>query len=98
MIILKNKGLGWRIAGIGMFVSMLVSLCGSSAAFADTITLGSAQSFAVLGGAGVAVNGTCCTLISGSLGDYPLGLSSITGFPTPGSLVNGSFYAWINCL
>lgn len=93
MIILKNKGLRWRIAGIGMFVSMLVSLCWPSAAFANTITLGSAQSFAVLGGAGVAVNGTCCTLISGSLGDYPLGLSSITGFPTPGSLVNGSFYA-----
>lgn len=61
--------------------------------FADGITLGSAQTFAVLGGAGVAVNGTCCTVVSGNLGDYPLGVSSITGFPTPGSLVNGSFYA-----
>jgi hypothetical protein len=62
-------------------------------AFAGAITLGSAQSFAVLGGAGVAAYGSCCTVISGNLGDYPLGLSSITGFPTPGSLVNGSFYA-----
>jgi len=75
---------------------MLVSavwLAYPSAAVAGPVTLGSAQSFAVLGGAGVAVNGTCCTVISGNLGDYPLALSSITGFPTPGSLVNGSFYA-----
>ena len=84
---------GRRIAGVGILVSIAVSLCCPSAAFAGAITLGSAQSFAVLGGAGVAVNGTCCTVISGNLGDYPLGLSSITGFPTPGSLVNGSFYA-----
>lgn len=81
--------LGRRMARIGI----LVSLYWPSAAFAGGITLGSAQSFTVLGGAGVAVNGTCCTVVSGNLGDYPLALSSITGFPTPGSLVNGAFFA-----
>ena len=89
-----SRLLGQRTARVGILVSMSVSLCCPSVAFADTITLGSAQSFAVLGGAGVAVNGSCCTFISGSLGDYPLGLSSITGFTgsTPGQLVNGAFY------
>jgi len=78
-----------------MLIFMAVSLCCPSVAFGGTITLGSAQSFAVLGGAGVAVNGSCCTVISGSVGDYPLALSSITGFTgsTPGQVVNGAFYA-----
>ena len=75
--------------------SVAIGLFCRSAAFGGTITLGSAQNFAVLGGAGVAVNGSCCSVISGSVGDYPLDLSSITGFTgsTPGSVVNGSFYA-----
>ncbi len=76
-----------------MFVSVAFALCCPSPAVAGAITLGSAQSFAVLGGAGVSVNGACCSVVSGNLGDYPLDLSSITGFPTPGLLLNGSFYA-----
>jgi Ice-binding-like/PEP-CTERM motif len=88
-----NRLFGRGTAQIRNFVFMAVWVGCPSAVFAGVITLGSAQSFAVLGGAGVSVNGTCCTVISGSLGDDPLGLSSITGFPTPGSLVNGSFYA-----
>lgn len=75
------------------FIFAAVSLCCPPAVFADAITLGSAQSFAVLGGAGVSVAGTAGTVVSGNLGGYPISLSSITGFPTPGSLVNGSFYA-----
>jgi Ice-binding-like/PEP-CTERM motif len=72
---------------------MTLSFCLPSAVVAGTITLGSAQSFAVLGGAGVTVGGANGTVVSGNLGDYPDSLSSITGFPTPGSLINGSFYA-----
>jgi type VI secretion system secreted protein VgrG len=72
---------------------MAVLLCCPSAVFAGLITLGSAQSFAVLGRASVATASPCCTVVSGNLGDYPYTLTSITGFPSPGSLVNGSFYA-----
>jgi type VI secretion system secreted protein VgrG len=75
-----------------MLALMGVSLFCPSAAFAGAITLGSAQSFAVLGGAGVTVAGGGSTVISGNLGDYPYTLSSITGFP-PGEVVNGSIYA-----
>ena len=60
--------------------------------FAGAITLGVARSFAVLGGAGVTVGGANGTVVSGNLGDYPASLASITGFPAPGSLVNGTFY------
>ncbi len=83
----------FKTAEVGLPVFALVSLCCPSTMSAGAITLGSAQSFAVLGGAGVTVGGVCCSVVSGNLGDDPLGLSSITGFPAPGSLVNGSFYA-----
>lgn len=76
-----------------MLSCITVFACCPHASFAGPITLGSAQGFAVLGGAGVSVDGTCCTVVSGNLGDYPSTLSSITGFPAPGSLVNGSIYA-----
>jgi len=82
-----------KTARVGMLAFAIVSLCCPSTMSASAITLGSAQSFAVLGGAGVTIGGTCCTVVSGNLGDDPLDLSSITGFPAPGSLVNGSFYA-----
>jgi type VI secretion system secreted protein VgrG len=61
-------------------------------AFGSSINLGTATSFAVLGGAGVTVAGAATTTISGNLGDYPLFLASITGFP-PGVVVNGTMYA-----
>jgi hypothetical protein len=60
---------------------------------ASTITLGSATSFGALGGAGITAGGSGATIISGNIGDYPSALSSITGFPTPGSVVNGTIYA-----
>ncbi len=66
-------------------------MLGPPVASADTI-LGTAQSFALLGGAGVTVAGAQTSTISGNVGDYPLGLSSITGFP-PGVVVNGTIYA-----
>jgi hypothetical protein len=87
------KIVGRRTAGIGVLVSMAVSLGCPAATFAGAITLGTAQSFAVLGAAGVTVGGANGTVVSGNVGDYPIALSSITGFPTPGSLANGSFYA-----
>ncbi len=76
-----------------MLASMTLALCLPCAAVEGIITLGSAQSFAVLGGAGVTVGGANGTLVSGNLGDSPDAFSSITGFPTPGSLINGSFYS-----
>jgi type VI secretion system secreted protein VgrG len=82
-----------RRAVIGLPIFMAVALCGPPALFAGVITLGAAQSFAVLSGAGVAINGACCTVVSGNLGDYPLDVGAITGIPTPGSLINGSVYA-----
>jgi type VI secretion system secreted protein VgrG len=62
-------------------------------ACAGTITLATATSFAVLGGAGVTAGGIGATVISGSIGDYPDFLSSVTGFPAPGTVENGSLYA-----
>ncbi|MES1260673.1 MAG: DUF3494 domain-containing protein [Acidobacteriota bacterium] len=88
--LLLRKYFGWRAAGV---IFLAIPLCCPFTGFAGVVTLGSAQNFAVLSGAGATVGGACCTVVSGSLGDYPLGLSSITGFPTPGSLVNGTFYA-----
>lgn len=77
----------------GLLVSMAFSLWCPTVGRASAITLGSAQSFAILGGGGVTAAGPCCTIISGNLGDYPLALASITGFPTPGMVVNGTYYA-----
>ena len=83
---------GRRTAKVGALVSIAVSLCCPSVASAGTITLRSAQIFAVLGGAGIAANGGG-DVVSGNMGDYPLALASITGFPALGTLVNGTMYA-----
>jgi hypothetical protein len=91
--ILAGEFFARPIAGVGILASIAFSLCLPCAALAGSITLGSAESFAVLGGAGVTVGGANGTVVSGNLGDFPDALSSITGFPTPGSLENGSFYA-----
>jgi Ice-binding-like/PEP-CTERM motif len=81
-----------RLTSILLILVSTVSLLAVSAR-AGTITLATATSFAVLAGAGITAGGGGATIISGSIGDYPFALASITGFPTPGSVVNGSIYA-----
>ena len=71
---------------------LVVAVAAVMPAFGSSINLGTATSFAVLGGAGVTVAGAQTTTISGNLGDYPFFLASITGFP-PGVVVNGTMYA-----
>lgn len=77
---------------LGCIAFLALSLCCPSGLFAGAITLGSAQSFAVLGGAGVTVAAPSGTVVSGSIGDYPDTFSSITGYPAYLELLNGSFY------
>jgi type VI secretion system secreted protein VgrG len=69
-----------------------VSFCCPTALLAGSISLESAQSFAILGGAGIAVGGVCCSIVSGNLGVYPASVSSITGFPASGSLLIGTVF------
>src|ERR1039457_4473676 len=63
-------------------------LCNPFPGWAGTL-LGSAQSFTVLGYAGVANTGP--TQIYGDVGVSPLPLTSITGFP-PGAVTGGSVF------
>src|SRR5579872_699308 len=64
-------------------------LCNPAPVFAQTApSLGSAQSFAVLGGSTVTNTGS--SVITGSLGVSPG--SAVTGFP-PGSVVSGTIHA-----
>jgi hypothetical protein len=64
-------------------------LCGATPAFAQTApSLGTAQSFAVLGGSTVTNTGP--SVITGDLGVSPG--SAVTGFP-PGSVVSGTIHA-----
>jgi hypothetical protein len=90
---LVGQPIGWRSGGIAIATIMFVLLIRPSPAFTSPITLASAQSFAVLGGAGVTVGGASGTVVSGNLGVHPYALGSISGFPTPATLVNGAFYA-----
>ena len=76
----------WRLV---MSVGCAALFCGVSGAFAQTApSLGSAQSFAVLGGSTVTNTGT--STISGDVGVSPG--SAITGFP-PGLVVSGTIHA-----
>lgn len=86
------RQLGISTVRAGTLLCAAVALFCPSGAFAGPV-LGTAQNFAVLGGAGISVGGTGATVISGSIGDYPYDLSSITGFPSPGTVENGSIYA-----
>ncbi len=77
---MKNKCL--------ILVALAVLLYGSSAGLAQP-SLGSAQSFAVLGASKVENTGT--TLIFGNVGISPGPLSAITGFP-PGTVSGGTIH------
>src|SRR5476651_209125 len=78
----RNLGL---VAGVGL----LTFLSGASPALAQTApSLGSAQSFAVLGGSTVTNTGP--SIITGDLGVSPG--SAVTGFP-PGLVVSGTIHA-----
>jgi type VI secretion system secreted protein VgrG len=76
--------LGLVVSGVGITL-----LCGANRVSAQTApSLGSAQSFAVLGGSTVTNTGT--SLIGGDVGVSPG--SAITGFP-PGVFVSGTLHA-----
>ena len=75
--------------GIRATVACVAVLCGVSPVSAQTApSLGSAQSFAVLGGSTVTNTGT--SVITGDLGVSPG--SAVTGFP-PGLVVSGTIHA-----
>ena len=77
---------GWRLAASAGFAALLF---GASPAWAQTApSLGSAQSFAVLGGSTVTNTGS--SVITGDLGLSPG--TSVTGFP-PGIVVAGTIHA-----
>jgi hypothetical protein len=74
---------------LALGVGMAALLCGAVPAAAQTApSLGSAQSFAVLGGSTVTNTGP--SLITGDLGVSPG--SAVTGFP-PGTVVSGTIHA-----
>jgi Ice-binding-like/PEP-CTERM motif len=77
-----------RTAPGALIVVSAALLCNSFPGWAGTL-LGSAQSFTVLGYAGVTNTGP--TQIYGNVGVSPLPLTSITGFP-PGTVTGGSIF------
>jgi Ice-binding-like/PEP-CTERM motif len=84
---MKNTIQGCTVR-VALMVPLAALLCDPSAGWAGPL-LGSAQSFAVLGYAGVTNTGP--TQIYGNVGVSPLPLTSITGFP-PGTVTGGSIF------
>jgi type VI secretion system secreted protein VgrG len=74
---------------LAISVGIAACFCSATPAFAQTApTLGSAQSFAVLGGSTVTNTGS--STVGGDLGVSPG--SAVTGFP-PGTVVSGTIHA-----
>jgi uncharacterized repeat protein (TIGR01451 family) len=81
-------GLFVRLASIGLLAAFFITTT-SHAAFAQVApSLGTAQSFSVLGGS--AVTNTGPTVVTGNLGVSPG--TSVTGFP-PGTVIGGAIHA-----
>ncbi len=78
---------GTRIRSSLVFAALI---CVASLASAQTVPLGTATPFAVLGAS--AVTNTGPTVVTGELGISPNGSSSVTGFP-PGSVVGATHFA-----
>jgi len=82
----NNSGIGQAMRAILLLAMVSVS----GAALAQTAPpLGTTESFAVLGGS--AVTNTGATVVTGDVGIWPNGASSVTGFP-PGS-ITGTLHA-----
>ena len=77
-----------RRVGLAGVCAVLTLVASPAAAGAQSVGLGTAESFAVLGGS--AVTNTGSSVISGNLGVSPS--NTVTGFP-PGTVVNGSIHA-----
>src|ERR1035438_8764098 len=77
-----------RFAARAAFIVPFAALLGNPFPVCAGTVLGSAQSFAVLGYAGVTNTGA--TQIYGNVGVSPLPLTSITGFPSPGTVTGGT--------
>ena len=71
-------------------LGLLVLACVAGPAWAQTVPLGTAASFGVLGGS--AVTNTGATIINANLGISPNGPSSVTGFP-PGIVLGTTHFA-----
>ncbi len=71
-------------------LGLLVLACVGGPAWAQTVPLGTAASFGVLGGS--AITNTGPTIINGNLGISPNGASSVTGFP-PGIVLGTTHFA-----
>lgn len=71
-------------------LGLLALACVAGPAWAQTVPLGTAASFGVLGGS--AVTNTGATIINANLGISPNGASSVTGFP-PGIVLGTTHFA-----
>lgn len=80
-------GIAGALITIGVIAVPDASSSGSQQA---TVQLGTAGNYAVL--ASQAITNTGASVVSGDMGIYPNGLTSITGFP-PGKVINGTVNA-----
>jgi hypothetical protein len=91
-VVARRRGLSIARAatcgGIGLLVTLLLAAALATSAQAAPVGLGTAESFAVLGGSTVTNTGP--SVISGDLGVSPG--TAVTGFP-PGTVIAGSVHA-----